>query len=142
MKTPSPAPGERGASEASRVRVFPAMDSVRRRDPHPPDPAGRVPPSPAVRERGSFLRRVPPALWLAILLVLLALLFAILRGPVAVGQATLNGLVGAGYFALGAVGLTLAFGILRLVNFPHGDFLPTGAYGRLDAAGAAQPFRA
>ncbi|HXA69277.1 MAG TPA: branched-chain amino acid ABC transporter permease [Stellaceae bacterium] len=49
-------------------------------------------------------------------------------GPVAAGQATLNGLVGAGYFALGAVGLTLVYGVLRLVNFAHGDMLTVGMY--------------
>jgi neutral amino acid transport system permease protein len=57
-----------------------------------------------------------------------------------VGQATLNGLVGAGYFALGAVGLTLVFGILRLVNFAHGDFLTLGAYVTLAVAAAGVPF--
>ena len=31
-------------------------------------------------------------------------------------------------FALGAVGLTLVYGILKLVNFAHGDFLTFGAY--------------
>ena len=92
-----------------------------------------------MRERG-LIERVPPAFWLAVLLVALALLFAILRGPVTVGQATLNGLVGAGYFALGAVGLTLVFGILRLVNFAHGDLLTTGAYVTLGVAAAGLPF--
>jgi neutral amino acid transport system permease protein len=37
-------------------------------------------------------------------------------------------LVGAGYFALGAVGLTLVYGVLRLVNFAHGDMLTLGMY--------------
>jgi neutral amino acid transport system permease protein len=31
-------------------------------------------------------------------------------------------------YALGAVGLTLVYGILKLVNFAHGDFLTFGAY--------------
>jgi neutral amino acid transport system permease protein len=39
-----------------------------------------------------------------------------------------NGVVSGSYFALGAVGLTLVYGILRLVNFAHGDFLTLGAY--------------
>jgi neutral amino acid transport system permease protein len=52
----------------------------------------------------------------------------IVKGPNAVGQATLNGLVVGSYFALGAVGLTLVYGILRLVNFAHGDMLTFGAY--------------
>lgn len=44
------------------------------------------------------------------------------------GQATVNGVVAGCYFALGAVGLTLIFGVLRLVNFAHGEFLTFGAY--------------
>jgi branched-chain amino acid transport system permease protein len=46
----------------------------------------------------------------------------------ALGQRTVNGLVSASYFALGAVGLTLVYGTLRLVNFAHGDLLTFGAY--------------
>ena len=45
-----------------------------------------------------------------------------------VAQATLNGLTLGTIYALGAVGLTLVYGILRLVNFAHGDFLTFGAY--------------
>ena len=45
-----------------------------------------------------------------------------------VAQATLNGLTLGTIYALGAVGLTLVYGILRLVNFAHGDFLAFGAY--------------
>jgi neutral amino acid transport system permease protein len=83
---------------------------------------------------------MPPAGWLAAALLLAAILFAILAGPVALGQATLNGLVAAGYFALGAAGLTLVFGILRLVNFAHGDFLTVGAYVTLGVVAAGLPF--
>lgn len=46
-----------------------------------------------------------------------------------IGQVTINGVVAGNYFALGAVGLTLVFGVLRLVNFAHGEFLTFGAYG-------------
>lgn len=45
-----------------------------------------------------------------------------------VPQILLNGLTVGGIYALGAVGLTLVYGILRLVNFAHGDFLTFGAY--------------
>lgn len=45
-----------------------------------------------------------------------------------VAQTTLNGLVAGSYLALGAVGLTLVYGTLRLVNFAHGDLLTFGAY--------------
>jgi neutral amino acid transport system permease protein len=45
-----------------------------------------------------------------------------------VAQTGLNGLALGSIYALGAVGLTLVYGILRLVNFSHGDFLTFGAY--------------
>lgn len=50
------------------------------------------------------------------------------RGLHDVAQASLNGLTLGTIYALGAVGLTLVYGILRLVNFAHGDFLAFGAY--------------
>src|SRR5581483_1165359 len=65
---------------------------------------------------------------------------AVAAGPVAAGQATLNGLVAAGYFALGAVGLTLVFGVLRLVNFAHGDMLTFGTYVTLGVTALGPPF--
>jgi len=43
-------------------------------------------------------------------------------------QTSLNGLSYGTIYALGAVGLTLVYGILKLVNFAHGDFLTFGAY--------------
>jgi neutral amino acid transport system permease protein len=43
-------------------------------------------------------------------------------------QTGLNGLSLGSVYALGAVGLTLVYGILKLVNFAHGDFLTFGAY--------------
>jgi neutral amino acid transport system permease protein len=45
-----------------------------------------------------------------------------------ISQRSLNGLSLGAIFALGAVGLTLVYGILRLVNFAHGDYLTFGAY--------------
>ncbi len=43
-------------------------------------------------------------------------------------QRSVNGIVTGSYFALGAIGLTLVYGILRLTNFAHGDMLTLGAY--------------
>jgi neutral amino acid transport system permease protein len=43
-------------------------------------------------------------------------------------QLTINGIVVGSIIALAAVGLTLSFGILRLPNFAHGEFLTLGAY--------------
>jgi neutral amino acid transport system permease protein len=49
-------------------------------------------------------------------------------GGLAGAQRGINGLVSGSCFALGAVGLTLVYGTLRLVNFAHGDLLTFGAY--------------
>jgi neutral amino acid transport system permease protein len=57
-----------------------------------------------------------------------AFVLAAVFGPVAAAQTTVNGLVAGSYLGLGALGLTLVFGILRLVNFAHGDLLTAGAY--------------
>ena len=43
-------------------------------------------------------------------------------------QLTIFGLVVGGIFALGAVGVSLLFGILRFANFAHGDMMTLGAY--------------
>jgi neutral amino acid transport system permease protein len=43
-------------------------------------------------------------------------------------QLLFNGLTVGSIIALGAVGLTLTYGILRLSNFAHGDFMTLGAY--------------
>ncbi|AKG21692.1 branched-chain amino acid ABC transporter permease [Calothrix sp. 336/3] len=43
-------------------------------------------------------------------------------------QLVVNGIVVGSIIALAAVGLTLTYGILRLSNFAHGDFLTLGAY--------------
>jgi neutral amino acid transport system permease protein len=43
-------------------------------------------------------------------------------------QLVANGLVTGSVIAIGAVGVSLVYGILRIVNFAHGDFLVFGAY--------------
>lgn len=43
-------------------------------------------------------------------------------------SSTISGLTMGSYLALGAVGLTLLFGTLHLVNFAHGDMMTAGAY--------------
>lgn len=61
-------------------------------------------------------------------LVGVAAVLAATFGLAPAGQATVNGLVAGSYMGLGAIGLTLVFGVLRLVNFAHGDLLTAGAY--------------
>lgn len=73
-----------------------------------------------------FRRR--PVATLALVLLAACLVLGLLEGWRELAQATINGLVAGNYFALGAVGLTLIFGVLRLVNFAHGEFLTFGAY--------------
>src|SRR5450830_671703 len=41
---------------------------------------------------------------------------------------TVNGLIIGLFYALMAIGLSLIFGILRIVNFAHGEFYMIGAY--------------
>jgi neutral amino acid transport system permease protein len=67
---------------------------------------------------------------LAALIVLGAVVVVMIgaKGLHAVAQSSLNGLSTGAIYALGAVGLTLVYGILKLVNFAHGDFLTFGAY--------------
>ena len=43
-------------------------------------------------------------------------------------QTTLNGLMIGGVYALVAVGLTLIFGVMRIVNFAQGEFVMLGMY--------------
>jgi branched-chain amino acid transport system permease protein len=44
-------------------------------------------------------------------------------------QILVSGILQGGIYALVTVGLTLVFGVLRIVNFAHGEFLMLGMYG-------------
>jgi branched-chain amino acid transport system permease protein len=48
--------------------------------------------------------------------------------PILVGQGLLSGLLFGGVYSLMAVGLTLIFGVMRVVNFAHGDMMVWGMY--------------
>lgn len=62
--------------------------------------------------------------------------------PTAFLQATAGGLLAGGVLALVAVGLTLIFGVLDIVNFAHGEFLMLGMYTSLAlfALGRVDPY--
>jgi neutral amino acid transport system permease protein len=82
-----------------------------------------------VRETGAVqtASRHPQGTASAVLALLVLIIFAT-KGAHDTAQTGLNGLALGSVYAIGAVGLTLVYGILKLVNFAHGDFLTFGAY--------------
>jgi neutral amino acid transport system permease protein len=82
--------------------------------------------SPVERLREAANRH--PAAAAAVILGVIVVVLVASYGLHDVAQRGLNGLSLGAVYALGAVGLTLVYGILRLVNFAHGDFLTFGAY--------------
>jgi neutral amino acid transport system permease protein len=98
--------------EAQSVREIPGLSFRERlRDTAAAQLAGRYP------ERTAFG-----------VLGLLILFLILTQGLHDVAQTGLFGLALGSVYALGAVGLTLVYGILKLVNFAHGEFLTFGAY--------------
>jgi branched-chain amino acid transport system permease protein len=75
-------------------------------------------------------RALPLPLLVTIALVATAIVVAVVRtgSPVTVGQAVLTGLLLGGVYGLVALGLTLIFGVLDIVNFAHGALLTVGMY--------------
>jgi branched-chain amino acid transport system permease protein len=57
-------------------------------------------------------------------------------------QQIVNGLSAGSLYALMAVGLAMVFGILRLINFAHGDVMMIAAYIAVFALGAGLPLEA
>jgi neutral amino acid transport system permease protein len=82
---------------------------------------------PLVRRLTAAADRHPARVALGVLAVIVVALM-IAKGVAPVADQMLNGLSLGAVFALGAVGLTLVYGILKLVNFAHGDFLTFGVY--------------
>jgi neutral amino acid transport system permease protein len=78
-------------------------------------------------EAARLAARYPERSAVAVIALFVAVL-VIAYGVHDVAQTGLNGLSLGSVYALGAVGLTLVYGILKLVNFAHGDFLTFGAY--------------
>jgi neutral amino acid transport system permease protein len=76
---------------------------------------------------GDFLARNPRLTAFGVVVAIFLVMVAF-KGLHDVAQTGLNGVSVGAIYALGAVGLTLVYGILKLVNFAHGDFLTFGAY--------------
>lgn len=79
------------------------------------------------RRRRRLVALRPAEVSIAVVAVTAASL-AFTQGLQPLAQTTANGLVSGTYFALGAAGLTLVYGVLKLINFAHGDMLTLGAY--------------
>ncbi len=85
--------------------------------------------SPPAASSGPLARlKASPPLIGALVVLAIAIALIATQGLHDVAQRGLNGLSLGSVFALGAVGLTLVYGILKLVNFAHGDFLTFGAF--------------
>src|SRR5215218_9876308 len=92
--------------------------------------AGRVPEAMPLALSERFKEEMRSRPWLGAVGVILVIFVALVAGEGLhdVAQTGLNGLSLGAIYALGAVGLTLVYGILKLVNFAHGDFLTFGGY--------------
>jgi len=85
-------------------------------------------PQSSALQRGRSWAGENPAKVFLLAMALVAVYLLLDSGLQALSQRTINGLVSGSYFALGAIGLTLVYGILQLTNFAHGDMLTLGAY--------------
>lgn len=94
----------------------------------PREPVAVGAPHRAVRGRRLAVAGRHPVAAVAVSMVIVMVALGLSQGWQELAQTTINGIVAGNYFALGAVGLTLIFGVLRLVNFAHGEFLTFGAY--------------
>lgn len=72
--------------------------------------------------------RGSPGRTVIVLVALVGLVLVVSEGLHDVAQTGLNGLALGSIYALAALGLTLVYGILKLVNIAHADFLTFGAY--------------
>src|SRR4028118_1691942 len=64
------------------------------------------------------------------------ILTEIARNPEALIQQILTGLVNGAIIAIIALGYTLVYGIIELINFAHGDLYMLGAFAALPIIGA------
>jgi len=99
------------------------------------DPSGGLSPQPANdngalhRRDGTILNRISQGIFvLCGILVLYVLGRALLQNPGVFVQQVLNGLQLGFIYALIALGYTMIYGIVKLINFAHGDVFMIGAF--------------
>ena len=91
-------------------------------------------PLPRARALRRSVSTVMGSRWALVgLLALIALLIAVMSSAQGVSGTRMLGLVVrgvllGGVLALGALGVTLVFGVLKMANFAHGDLMTLGAY--------------
>lgn len=80
---------------------------------------------PTARASRAWTRAMAARALIVVLLLAVALVLAYLRAdkPLIVTQAVITGILTGGIYGLVAMGLTLIFGVLDVVNFAHGAFL-------------------
>jgi len=81
----------------------------------------------AWREANAFASRVFPVVIIAVLLFLVAMVALRSGGTTAVAELR-NGLTIGAVYALIAVGYTMVYGIIELINFAHGDVFTLSAF--------------
>ncbi|HEY6379674.1 MAG TPA: branched-chain amino acid ABC transporter permease [Candidatus Dormibacteraeota bacterium] len=90
-------------------------------------PAVRPTTAMRVRRINEVAAQIFPAVIIAVL-VLLIIITAQQSGVAVAGEQLLNGLTIGGVYALIAVGYTMVYGIIELINFAHGDVFTLSAF--------------
>ncbi len=81
------------------------------------------------RQDGTFLNRISQGIFILLgLLVIFVLGRALWQNPSVFVQQVLNGLQLGFIYALIALGYTMIYGIVKLINFAHGDIFMIGAF--------------
>ena len=111
--------------------------------PHPLDPVGdkslnaeTASNKKQKMKRSRFIKLLRPALGVVVLLYILFRLYQVLIVQHEYGADTwtrllISGLIIGGVYALIAIGYTLVYGILFMINFAHGEVMMFGAYAAL-----------
>ncbi len=87
-----------------------------------------------------MVKRIGPAWTPArITVVIIGVTLALGLSPLVKMGLVVNGVFLGAVIALGAIGLTLVYGILKLGNFAHGDYMTLGAYLTFFLVGSALP---